>query len=61
MNTTVKETIESLQKLIRELRKYPEDATVETLFYQNNGMYCSRPLSEWTIGDVTENSVDILF
>lgn len=61
MNATVKETIESLRNLIRELRKYPEDAAVETLFHQNNGLYCSRSLSEWVIGDVTENSVDILF
>ena len=65
MNATVKETIESLQNLIRELRKYPEDATVSSLYYHSgvlreNQYYEDINITQWKIGDVTENSVDVL-
>ena len=60
MNATVKETIESLQNLIRELRKYPEDATVDGMHY-TEGLWDNLDLTDWKIGDVTENPVDVLF
>lgn len=60
-NVTNKETIESLQRLIRELKKYPEDATVTTLAYSNGGYSNIWDLADWKIGDVTRNSIDILF
>ena len=60
MNATVKETIESLQKLIRELRKYPEDASFNALML--DGSYWNEfDIADWKVGDVTRNSIDILF
>ena len=58
--STVKETRDSLQKLVNKLKEYPNDAEVQSLILVDN-VYSEFDIAYLMIGDVTENSVDILF
>ena len=58
--STVRETRESLQRLVNKLKEYPDDSEVNPLIMVDN-VYSEFDIAYWMIGDVTENSVDILF
>ena len=58
--STVRETRESLQRLVNKLKEYPDDSGVRPLILIDN-VYSEFDIAYWMIGDVTENSVDILF
>lgn len=58
--STVRETRESLQRLVNKLKEYPDDSEANPLILVDN-VYSEFDIAYWNIGDVTENSVDILF
>ena len=60
MNPTVEQTIISLKKLIKRLEKEPDDSIVQS-FVTDNPVLKKIDITNWYVGDVTENSIDILF
>ena len=60
MNPTVEQTVISLKKLIKRLEKEPDDSIVQS-FIKDNPILKKIDITNWYIGDVTENSIDILF
>ena len=60
MNPTVEQTIASLKKLIKRLEKESDGSIVQT-FIIDNPVLKKIDITNWFIGDVTENSIDILF
>ena len=60
MNSTVEQTIISLKKLIKRLEKEPDDSIVQS-FVTDNPVLKKIDITNWYVGDVTENSIDILF
>lgn len=60
MNPTVEQTVISLKKLIKRLEKEPDDSIVQS-FITDNPILKKIDITNWYIGDVTENSIDILF
>ena len=60
MNPTVEQAIASLKKLIKRLEKEPDGSIVQS-FVTDNPILKKIDITNWYIGDVTENSIDILF